>query len=86
MKKKRDTQFEAGAGLPSGTNEEGKIVPRYKRRWSYGYGELAALFGMSRGAVRKAAQRGRFDPSSLRSVMLFQLDMAEKLPGLGDGG
>lgn len=46
-------------------------VRRRARLWAFGYADLAALFGMKEGAVRQAVCDGRFDPSSLESVLAF---------------
>jgi hypothetical protein len=43
------------------------------RLWAYGYADLAQLFGMSKGAVCKAVQRGRFDPANLSEIIDFAL-------------
>jgi hypothetical protein len=40
--------------------------------WGYGYTDLAALFGMTEGAVRQAAMADRFDPCSLISIINFR--------------
>ena len=41
------------------------------KTWGFGYPDLAALFGMSMGAVRRAVYDGRVDPLSLASIMAF---------------
>lgn len=40
-----------------------------RRLWAYGYEALAALRGVTPAAVRRAVERGRLDPGSLRSVV-----------------
>jgi hypothetical protein len=42
-----------------------------RNRWSYGYRELADLFGLSEDGARQAASRGLFKPASLDSVTSF---------------
>lgn len=42
-----------------------------RNRWSYGYHELADLFGLSEDGTRQAASRGLFNPASLDSVTSF---------------
>ena len=42
-----------------------------RSRWSYGYHELADLFGLSEDGTRQAASRGLFNPASLDSVTSF---------------
>ena len=42
-----------------------------RNRWSYGYHELADLFGLSEDGARQAASRGLFNPASLDSVTSF---------------
>jgi hypothetical protein len=51
------------------------ITPRLgpTRLWAYGYADLARLFCMSRAAVRKAVQRGSFDPASLPEIIDFYM-------------
>lgn len=44
-----------------------------RNRWSYGYSELADLFGLSEDGTRQAASRGLFDPASLDSVTSYWL-------------
>mgnify|MGYP001590134455 CR=1 FL=1 len=39
--------------------------------WAYGYFELALLFGMTEGAVRRAVCRKQLDPGDLASVLSF---------------
>jgi hypothetical protein len=43
----------------------------HPRTWGYGYPELAALFGMTEGAVRQAVLRRSFVPGDLGSVLAF---------------
>jgi hypothetical protein len=40
-------------------------------RWSYGYRELADLFGLSEEGVRQAVSRGSLDPTSLAGIVHF---------------
>lgn len=49
------------------------LVPRRGRPvlWAYGYADLAVLLKMSDVAVRKAVERGAFDPASLASIVAF---------------
>jgi hypothetical protein len=42
-----------------------------RNRWSYGYRELADLFGLSENGTRQSASRGLFNPASLDSVTSF---------------
>lgn len=44
---------------------------RGPKRFCYTYQDLAVLFDMKPEAVRQAASRGRFDPSSLQSIVSF---------------
>ena len=46
---------------------------RGRTKWSYGYKELAALFGVEVNTVRQWASAGKFDPTSLGSVVAFYL-------------
>ena len=41
------------------------------KQFSYTYEDLAALFGMTVGAVRSAVHRGCFDPECLLSVVAY---------------
>lgn len=43
-----------------------------RKLWAYGYATLARLLGMTETAVRTAVTRGRFNPASLESVLLYQ--------------
>jgi len=51
------------------TPEAEKVT--FKRVFKFRYADYAVLFGMSQSAVRKAAQRGQFNPSDLASVAGF---------------
>lgn len=42
-----------------------------RNRWSYGYRELADLFGLSEDGTRQAVSRGQFNPASLDSITSF---------------
>lgn len=49
------------------TLEQPKVT--FKRVFKFRYKDFALLFGMTQAAVRKAAQRGLFDPSDLNSIV-----------------
>jgi len=53
------------AGCPVG------LAPSRRKRWTYGYTELADLFGLTEDGVRQAVARKILDPSSLESVCCF---------------
>jgi hypothetical protein len=50
-----------------------RLAPKRGRPklWGYSYPDLAALFGMTEGAVRQAVFDGRLDPASLDAVVSF---------------
>lgn len=39
--------------------------------WAYSFADLALLFRMAEGSVRRAARKGRFDPASLASILEY---------------
>jgi DNA-directed RNA polymerase specialized sigma24 family protein len=43
----------------------------WAKLWAYSYADLAELFDMTEGGVRRAVERGRVDPSSLRNICRF---------------
>ena len=47
---------------------------RSPKKFSFTFEDYARLSGLSSAAVRKHAQRGRFDPSDLVSVLEFVRD------------
>lgn len=47
------------------------IVAAQRTRWSYGYAELASLFGLSEASTRKAVSRGAVRPNMLKDVHAF---------------
>lgn len=49
------------------------LVPKKGRPliWGYGVADLALLFGMEERYVRRAIERGTFDPASLPGVIAF---------------
>jgi len=52
--------------------EPAEHAPRLNRaQWSYGYRELADLFGLSEDGTRQAVSRGSFNPRSLSSITSF---------------
>lgn len=53
------------AGWPVG------MAPSRRKRWTYGYTELADLFGLTEDGVRQAVARKILDPASLESVCCF---------------
>jgi predicted DNA-binding transcriptional regulator AlpA len=61
---------------PSSTKKRRHVhvpVPEGKRGrlWGYGTKTLAAMAGMTEAAVKKAIERGTFEPSDLRSVVTW---------------
>ena len=44
---------------------------RHPKKFNYTYNDLAELFGMTVGAVRKAVHDGRLDPENLSSIYEF---------------
>lgn len=47
------------------------VAPSRRKRWAYGYTELADLFGLTEDGVRQAVARKILDPASLESVCCF---------------
>ena len=54
------------------------------RLWGYGTKTLAAMAGMTEAAVKKAIERGAFEPSDLRSVVAWLVSRErQETPGKG---
>lgn len=60
--------------VPPGTNPR-HFLSRHKERgpkkWIYSYKSLAKQLGMTVAALQQAVHRGKVDPSSLKSIILY---------------
>jgi hypothetical protein len=66
--------------MPEDDNSRGFATGRHPKKFSYTYQDLADLFNMTVGAVRKAVHDARLDPENLQSVYEFLKQRNEEQP------
>ena len=58
-------------GVDPRDEPERRLRERGERKWRYGYSDIAAAAGLTRGTVKVYASLGKFDPLDLASVARF---------------